>query len=96
MRKMPQERFRLVQEVNSQQGAGIREGITEDKVYIAVRRTLMVPGKESSAHEWFDVSAASHVQELAENNVRKTKELIPDWDAENPVVRYARVEIKEV
>jgi len=49
-----------------------------------------------NGREWFDVESWGLSREIAEAGAKETAKKIPTWAASNPIVRFARVELKEV
>jgi hypothetical protein len=60
----------------------------QDKLYFAVRK--------SDRKEWIDVNTWGYVIQSAKSKVKETDENIPHWAKDNPVVRYAQFQLKEV
>jgi len=59
-----------------------------DQFYLAVRKT---DGKE-----WFDINAWGYVVAMVDDKTSKVDKATPHWSKDNPVVRVAQVEIKEI
>lgn len=59
-----------------------------DNMYCAVR-------KSRDGYEWLDTTTLSGLQERSQQKAQEMNK-ISEWDKANPVVRYARVEVREV
>ena len=61
--------------------------MTEKELWVAVRK---------NEREFFDIRTLSYFQDFTKHKACETDIDIPHWAKANPVVRYARVELKEL